>query len=244
MLIPLAEHFHSLQGEGWWVGTAMHFLRLPGCSVGRKIKDDTKSFPGTAIPYPSPRVGSHDQRAWLCRTFDNAKFWCDTDFNRYAEIELDALLFETWESHLCITGGEPLIHNQVCEEIIRKCFARGIMTHIETSGTIAPTWDIADLLLEKSKGDLWITVSPKQNYLPALLHSADELKILVHPLLEDTFPWEILSHPKVFLSPINEVNFAGANTFGKSALARAQELLHAHPNWRLSVQLHKYLGVR
>ncbi|MCS6904723.1 MAG: 7-carboxy-7-deazaguanine synthase QueE [Bacteroidia bacterium] len=31
---PVVEHFYTLQGEGYWTGTAAYFIRLAGCDVG------------------------------------------------------------------------------------------------------------------------------------------------------------------------------------------------------------------
>lgn len=256
MKIPLSEHFHSIQGEGQWVGTPMHFIRLPGCSVGRKIKDDTKSLPGVAIPYPSPKVGSHDQRAWLCHTYNGKRFWCDTDFNKYEEVELEDLLKETWEEHICLTGGEPLIHKEIINAFLQCRLAQRETSrllvppyrlHIETSGTIDFWWE-ADLF-QGAEAPLnpWVTVSPKQGWTPYMVHHANELKLLISSDTPDTFDPAFLAHPNVYLSPINDVGYGTediAHINSRASLERCFELLKSHPNWRLSPQLHKYLNVR
>jgi 7-carboxy-7-deazaguanine synthase len=242
MKVPLAEHFHSLQGEGHWVGTPMHFIRLPGCSVGKQVRRATIDNPGKlhedvvvgAIPLLSTSAP-----AWLCHTFDDHSFWCDTDFNKRGEEELGALLSQTWEEHICLTGGEPLIHYEVINELIYRCYQVGKQLHIETSGTIVPWWEQGVTPLP------WLTVSPKLAYYESALWSADEVKVLVHRRLDssqlDYIESKTRPETPLFLSPINFVLGQWVNS---DTLQKAQELLKVHPRWRLSVQLHKYLGLR
>lgn len=220
MKVSLAEHFHSIQGEGYWVGTPMHFIRLAGCSVGKLL-----SRPHSGIPVlPTGRP------AWQCQSWENNLFWCDTDFNKHEEVELSSLLDETWESHICFTGGEPLLHKPIIEESLPWATNSKII-HIETSGTIDYNFPV---------GSVWVVVSPKAGYSIDAIEAADELKLLVDPSTKDEFPEEFLDHNSVSLSPINPVE----DQIGHESLARALELLRTHPNWRLSVQLHKYLGLR
>lgn len=233
MKIPLAEHFHSIQGEGHWVGTPMHFIRLPGCNVGQlqyASKGDSSRSP--TLPSGKP--------AWKCRTWNGTEFWCDTDFNKYSEVDSADLLAETWENHICITGGEPTNHLHVIDFFVQN-WARGNMNrlvHLETSGTKAFV----------KYPQLWVTVSPKQNCFPEAVLDADELKLLITSTTEDRFPTEFNEVPLVFLSPINGPGTVQGDinnpVFSKGALTRCHELLQTHPDWRLSVQLHKYLGVR
>jgi len=220
MKIPLAEHFHSIQGEGYWTGTPMHFIRLPGCSVGKLVKNRAVAE-APVLPTGKP--------AWLCGTWDNRSFWCDTDFNKYTEIELSDLLDETWEHHICITGGEPLIHTEVILEVLKHTKELAHMVHIETSGTLsAPT-------------GVWLTCSPKLNCLPEIGRQADEVKVLISADTPDEFPEWISGHPRVYLSPINHIG--EPHWEDTKSLQRVFALLKSHPQWRLSVQLHKYLGL-
>lgn len=227
MKIPLSEHFHSIQGEGTWVGTPMHFFRLPGCSVGQLVKS------GDVIPASLPQQPtlSSGKSAWLCHRFDGQPFWCDTDFNKYEEVELEDLFAETWEHHICITGGEPLIHMNLVKEIILHGHKLGKMIHIETSGTIDYNFNDRD--------SVWVTVSPKQKCTTDALMNADELKLLVNEQPFEMHP-EFLEHLNVFVSPINPARLG----IDATNLKAAMEILKQHPSWKLSVQLHKYLELR
>lgn len=254
MKIPLAEHFHSIQGEGTYVGTPMHFIRLPGCSVGKlgvgihhngetriEQREEDELTPHPTLPTRKP--------AWLCHTWNNKPFWCDTDFSKYGEEELDVLLNETWEQHICLTGGEPLIHREIVNALRTQCQLRGFLLHIETSGTIDYWWEADELDRELDPLRPWITVSPKLGFTPYMVKRADELKLLVGWDFDPkTLDMSFLEHPNVFVSPINKVDKSNLDsliyTESLKGLQRAQELLREYPNWRLSVQLHKYLGVR
>jgi organic radical activating enzyme len=227
---PIAETFHSIQGEGTFVGTPMHFVRLAGCSVGKPASTMLRtSAQGTEA---FPILGS-GKPAWACQTYDGRNFWCDTDFAKYSEATVEELLNDTWENHICLTGGEPLIHlKQFCRtNFFTKCRNAGKVVHLETSGTI-----VADLRVF----NVWVTVAPKFGFLDEMLELADEIKILVdakfHP---DNLPPVVLQHPNVFLCPVNylvEVD--------QTNVERCMFWLKRFPGWKMSFQAHKLLGMR
>ena len=229
MKLALAEHFHSIQGEGYWTGTPMHFVRMAGCSVGRpgSLRPELTAVREGFFGVGATPTLSTGRAAWLCHRWDGTPFWCDTDFNKAEEVELDELLNETWENHICLTGGEPLMHAEAVTNLFIGCLKRGIKLHIETSETIP--------IPQAS----WVTVSPKQGWLSETIERANELKLLVDENTSDLFPPEFLAHNRVYLSPINSVD-----KLNQASLARCLYLLKRRPNWKLSVQLHKYLGVR
>jgi 7-carboxy-7-deazaguanine synthase len=227
-LLPLAETFHSWQGEGVWVGTPMHFIRTAGCSVGKAPRSGVQALAHKhveALP-----VLPSGKSAWSCATWDGRKFWCDTDFNKYLEKAPLDLVKETWEKHICLTGGEPLIHQRKLEPLFELAKEAEKIVHIETSGTI---------FFPKRRG-VWITVAPKEGCIPEMLIWADEIKLLIdakfHP---DSLPKEILNHKTVFLQPVNYVSESNPQN-----LDRVQFWLKMFPHWRASVQLHKLLGMR
>ena len=228
MIFPIAEVFHSIQGEGYWTGTPMMFVRLAGCSVGKQVSTTTD----TGNKYPgSPFLQVNHQPAWLCHSYDGKPFWCDTDFNKYKEMTGEELLTECSEEHVCFTGGEPLIHLGDLIPLINK-FTEYVQVHIETSGTV--DWGCEPLV------DIWLTVAPKQGYLPGMLERADEIKVLVDENTSLTgFPAAILEHPRVYLQPINY-----ETEVCKESLENCLRILRTFPQWKLSAQLHKLIGVR
>lgn len=121
------------------------------------------------------------------------------------------------------TGGEPLL--QLDEPLIAALHARGFEIAIESNGTLAAP-----------DGIDWVCISPKAD-APVVQTRGQELK-LVYPqpaALPERF--EHLDFERFWLQPMDGPDQA-ANT------AAAIEYCLTHPQWRLSVQTHKYIGVR
>ena len=236
--LPIAETFHSLQGEGTYVGTPMHFIRLAGCPVGKKATVEYE-FGGQPPPTPAHAAALPIYPSY-CKTWDGRFFPCDTDFSCHTYKTVDELIGETWEKHICLTGGEPLIHQQnlISSGFFQQAFQKKIQIHIETSGTI--------LLDPKLYNDsrLWLTVAPKWECKPQMLEYADEIKLLIDEGW-DELKWEQLSGPvvthteNIFVSPIN-----GEKEINQENVGLALVVLRSHPTWRLSCQLHKLLGLQ
>lgn len=121
------------------------------------------------------------------------------------------------------TGGEPLL--QLDAPLIAALHTRGFEIAIESNGT-----------LEAPDGIDWICVSPKAS-APVVQTRGQELK-LVYPQAQ-AMPerFEHLPFERFWLQPMDGPDQA-ANT------AAALEYCLTHPQWRLSVQTHKYIGVR
>jgi len=230
--LPIAETFHSIQGEGTYVGTPMHFIRLAGCPVGKKATGEFHDRQEVGA-YPLPIYPSK------CKTWDGRTFVCDTDFSCHTYKTVDELIGETWEKHICLTGGEPLIHQKSLLEqgFFQAAWVRGIKIHIETSGTVM-------LIPQLRDHRWWITVAPKWDCKKEMLELADEIKLLIDEDW-DELKWEQLSGPiithttNIFVSPINE-----EKTVNQENVGLALAVLRSHPTWRLSCQWHKFLNLR
>lgn len=122
-----------------------------------------------------------------------------------------------------LTGGEPLL--QVDEALVEALHQVGFQVAVETNGTI-----------KAPPGIDWICMSPKAGAAVVQTHG-QELK-LVFPQ-EGLLPASVehLSFEHFLLQPMDGPTRA-ENT--AAALAFCQ----AHPRWRLSVQMHKMLGIR
>ncbi|WP_029004354.1 7-carboxy-7-deazaguanine synthase [Azorhizobium doebereinerae] len=178
---------------------------------------------------------------WSGREADRADAvcrFCDTDFigmdgeggGRFATAgELAGAIAATWgdrsaggRPYVVFTGGEPLL--QLDSELIAAVHAEGFEIAIETNGTL-PTPEGID----------WICVSPKAD--AALVQTrGSELK-LVYP--QPALPPEAvagLSFAHFFLQPMDGPA-RGENT--RAAVAYCL----AHPQWRLSLQTHKIIGI-
>ncbi len=176
---------------------------------------------------------------WSGREQDRAKAvctFCDTDFvgtdgengGKFATAEdLAAAVEAQWtggpDDRLVVcTGGEPFL--QLDEAAITALHARGFSIAVESNGTLpAPA------------GIDWICISPKAD-APVVQTSGQELK-LVFPQ-EKAMPERFagLDFERFYLQPMD-----GPDRDRNTQLAVAYCL--SHPQWRLSVQTHKYLGL-
>jgi len=121
------------------------------------------------------------------------------------------------------TGGEPLL--QLDDTLVDALHARGFEIAIETNGTLlAPN------------GVDWICVSPKAN-APVVQTAGEELKLVFPQANAMPERFEFLDFERFWLQPMDGPDQA-ANT------AAAIEYCLTHPKWRLSIQSHKYIGVR
>lgn len=121
------------------------------------------------------------------------------------------------------TGGEPLL--QLDAPLIEALHARGFDIAVETNGTIAAP-----------EGIDWICVSPKAA-APVVQTGGQELKLVYPQPLALPERFDDLAFERFWLQPMDGPDQA-ANT------AAAMDYCLRHPKWRLSVQTHKYIGVR
>lgn len=162
--------------------------------------------------------------------------FCDTDFvgtdgpggGKFdsAQSLADAVAAE-WgprTSHRLVvcTGGEPLL--QLDDPLIDSFHARGFDIAIETNGSIkAPA------------GIDWICVSPKAD-VELVQTSGDELKLVYPQLLAPPEAFENLEFKHFFLQPMD-------NASQSANIAAAAQYCLEHPQWRLSLQMHKLVGL-
>ncbi len=121
------------------------------------------------------------------------------------------------------TGGEPLL--QLDPALIDALHARGFSIAVETNGTVAAP-----------DGIDWICVSPKAD-APVVQTRGQELKLVFPQPKAMPERFEGLEFERFWLQPMDGPGQA-ANT------AAAVDYCLRHPRWRLSVQTHKYIGVR
>lgn len=151
--------------------------------------------------------------------------WCDTDFSSYTELTAEEIVAQAQQlkkgpGYAILTGGEPSL--QVDEALIDALHKAGFRVAIETNGT-------HDL----PGGIDWITCSPKEGSTLTLRH-ADEVKVIYTG--NDPEHWRAdIQTDNWLLQPLD-----------KNGQTNTQEVIKyilAHPEWRLSVQTHKYLGL-
>jgi organic radical activating enzyme len=211
------ETFHSLQGEGLHAGRSAFFIRLGGCRVGCSWCDTKHSWPEQA--HPSQSLAAIAEAA-------------------HGAAQAGA-------AFVVITGGEPLHHNLdgLCATLTAQVLnhqGQPIPLHLETSGVDGLSGQFA-----------WITLSPKPHLppCPELLAACDELKVIVHTASDLAFAEAMAtsaqkakaqqasagSGPELLLQP------GWQSPEGQNL---AIDFVRQHPQWRLSLQSHKWLGVR
>ena len=218
--LPVNEVFETIQGEATFTGMPAVFVRLQGCDVGCPWCDTKHTWSLAEANRVSASEMSHKQ----------------SDAPTYAvlaENELLELLETSWSRHVVITGGEP------CEwdltDLTAAIIDSGSTVQIETSGTREVRAD----------SRAWVTLSPKIDMpggLPVLdsaMARADELKMPVGKPADIVRLRDLLAkHPafigSVWLQPLSQNE-------------RATELCvtaATENGWRISIQTHKFIGVR
>ncbi len=170
-----------------------------------------------------------DRESAICR-------FCDTDFagvdgvggGRFGEAgELAAAVEAKWAGggrrFVVCTGGEPLL--QLDAELIDALHARGFEIAVETNGTVAAPAGID-----------WLCVSPKAG-AELKQRSGDELKLVYPQAGAEPERFAELRFRHFFLQPMD-----GPERAANTELALGYCL--KHPEWRLSLQTHKMIGIR
>lgn len=214
MTYAVKEVFYTLQGEGARAGRPAVFLRFSGCNLWS---------------------GREEARASaVCR-------FCDTDFvgtdgtggGRFdSPTSLGDHVLAHWggageateaRRYVVCTGGEPLL--QLNTALLDALHEREFEVAVETNGTIsAPT------------GIDWLTVSPK---IDAVLvqRRGDELKLVFPQERGEPEQFEGLDFSTFYLQPMDGAE-AAQNT------RAAIEYVQMNPRWNLSLQTHKFVGIR
>jgi 7-carboxy-7-deazaguanine synthase len=215
-MYAVKEIFKTLQGEGFHTGRAAVFCRFAGCNLwtGRE----------------------EDRRAAVCK-------FCDTDFigtdgknggkydarslaKKCLEVWLDDLLFDhdhhIFERFIVLTGGEPLL--QVDEDMLHQLKIHGFKIAVETNGSVpAPN------------GIDWLTVSPKEG-AHFVQNRGNELKLIYPQTGVRPRQFEDMRFDHFYLQPMD-----GPLLKENTALA-VQQCLY-RPQWRLSLQTQKMIGI-
>lgn len=177
---------------------------------------------------------------WSGRERDRATAacnFCDTDFvgtdgaggGRFADArELAHAIERMWgggreRRFVVLTGGEPLL--QIDDDLLRALHATGFEVAVETNGSLAAPCGID-----------WVTVSPK-GAVPLAQTSGNELKLVYPQPGVDPAAFEELAFDHFFLQPLDGPE-------RDASTAAAIEYCLRHPRWRLSLQTHKFTGIR
>lgn len=214
--LPLMEAFYTLQGEGFHAGKAAYFIRLGGCDVGCHWCDVKESWSAEA----HPRVAIE-------------------------KIVANAAAFPARLA--VVTGGEPLLHN--LDELTRQLQVAGFQTNIETSGVhpLTGTWD-------------WICFSPKKFKPPyrsnatatttasngsvatasnSVVAHADELKVVIYNKSDFEFAEQHAALVAKGCVLLLQPEWSRVHEMTPLIV----EYVKNNPQWRISLQTHKYMDI-
>jgi len=163
--------------------------------------------------------------------------FCDTDFigtdgpggGKFKTAQdLATAALQCWRSNklgkplIVCTGGEPLL--QIDAALIDALHAAGFEIAIETNGTI-----------KVPQGIDWVCVSPK-GQSDVIVTTGDELKLVYPQKNVDPKRFNDWDFTHFFIQPLDDEN----------QLHHVQEAIQYcldHPQWRLSLQTHKMIGI-
>ncbi len=173
--------------------------------------------------------------------------WCDTkhswDSKNHPQKSITCLSKNVSKAQkqgatfLVITGGEPLHHNLdlLCKKIrlaTKINQGKSIPIHIETSG------------IDQISGNPdWITLSPKKHAPPRreILQVCQELKVIIHEKSDLVFAEQMAN--QTIKNNSSTLLFLQPGWESKKGATLAFEYVKNNPQWRLSVQTHKWLEI-
>jgi organic radical activating enzyme len=182
--------------------------------------------------------GNTGQAAYFIRLggCDMGCWWCDVKESWNASLhplthaeEMAERASQYPAKAVVVTGGEPVLYN--LGYLCRKLKEKGIRTFLETAGVrkLTGEWD-------------WICLSPKKGMLPLeeYFSLADELKVIIHN--ESDLRWAEANAARVqnagclfYLQPEWSVH--------DRILPEIIGYVKDHPEWKISLQTHKYMNI-
>lgn len=251
----IKEVFLTLQGEGRRAGTKAVFVRFSGCNLwdGHPLHRDqgsgpcakwcdTDFFKGTPLDLQSLLARMHEEWRW-----EGKKRWC------------------------VLTGGEPGL--QVDDALVDALHEHGWLIAVETNGTVDnPALRRCDYIcVAPKRGTDWKALGSAHELkvvLPGAMPGEpgwtdDELGGIEE--FVSVFPGPPHgSRPELYVQPQDPIvapNVVEETLLRRNAeveadheemlttifqrhLKRCIDWVHAHPNWRLSLQTHKWIGLQ
>jgi len=161
--------------------------------------------------------------------------WCDVkdswDEEAHPKVDVKEIARRAKDSGskiAVVTGGEPSMHNLV--SLTHELKLAGLRTHLETSGAYPLTgqWD-------------WVCFSPKKFKPPhsSVPEKADELKVVIFHKTDfawaEDFARQVGAACELYLQPEWSKE--------KEILPLIIDYVKNHPQWKISLQVHKYMDV-
>lgn len=172
------------------------------------------------------RVGGCEAGCSFC---DEKRSWDATRYPRIAVDDIVQRAARNLAKTVVVTGGEPLLYDMTY--LCSRLHAAGVKLFLETSGSkpLTGVWN-------------WICLSPKYGAapLPDLLLQANELKVIVGA--EEDFAWAETNAAKVNAQCILYLQ-PDWNRYNQ-IINKIVKYTLRHPQWRVSLQTHKYMNIQ
>jgi organic radical activating enzyme len=171
------------------------------------------------------RLGGCDVHCPWC---DQKESWSQANHPFLSCQILSKQVVETQPSIIIITGGEPLMHDLY--PLTEELHSTGIPIHLETSGAYPLSGEFN-----------WITFSPKPYKLPheSIYPHVKELKVVIGT--PEDLEWAEAEAEKV---PPEVIKYLQPEWHSKKSQKLVYNHVLKHPQWRVSLQTHKFIGVR
>jgi 7-carboxy-7-deazaguanine synthase len=196
------------------------------------------SYPIVEIFHSVQGEGYHSGESSIFVRFGRCNLrceWCDTDFDIFDDMSIQQIVEKISEFNckkIIFTGGEPALQN--LEPLINKLRPHGYIFSIETNGTVELPEGLIDWICVSPKDQMYPNVSIKQRF-------GDELKCVyvgqdlsIYDELKEGF-----NH--LYLQPCydesKDVMWNGVS------FRQTVEVVKENPEWNLSLQTHKWMGV-
>ncbi|MBB3295857.1 7-carboxy-7-deazaguanine synthase (Cx14CxxC type) [Mitsuaria sp. BK045] len=214
MTYAVKEMFYTLQGEGAQAGRAAVFCRFAGCNLWSGREQDREK--AVCSFCDTDFVGTDGQGGGKFASADALAEAIDAQWPKDTDGR------KTGTPYVVCTGGEPLL--QLDGPLITALKAIGFEIAVETNGT-QPAPEGLD----------WICVSPKAD-AELVLTRGNELKLVYPQPLALPERFADLDFDHFFLQPMDSI-------LQKQNTREAVAYCMAHPQWKLSIQMHKVVGI-
>ncbi|HEY9847718.1 MAG TPA: 7-carboxy-7-deazaguanine synthase QueE [Candidatus Caenarcaniphilales bacterium] len=175
------------------------------------------------------RLGGCDVGCWFC---DTKESWNPSLHPQRSVVEITEEAVSAKPAIVVVTGGEPLMHDLY--PLTQQLHAKDLRVHLETSGAHPLSGDFE-----------WVTFSPKRsrsskaNPHESVYAYASELKVVV--VNQSDLEW---AEDQALKVPSAAVKYLQPEWNNPESHALIFKYILQHPEWRLSLQTHKFLGVR
>ena len=214
--LHVVEVFETIQGEGSLSGCAAVFVRFTGCNMW------------------SGHAQSRERDA--TRNYAECPRWCDTAFTAGETMEVGALLdrvmqYRAANELIVFTGGEPLL--QLTADVLAAFRERtSAVLALETNGTV----ELGDRAFDH------VCVSPKVGAARLKVRKGNDLKV-VYPAYSPLSYLQDTHFAHYFVQPLAQTSAVGVSAIDDANVRRAIKFCLQNPRWRLSMQMHKIIGV-